>query len=346
MNGQACCISLCVAGLFFVVQGVCLRGFPYLAQKMNLLNKDFFGQAKIWLFLSAFYCACVLSAQQPAQSYVFPYDLAEPDTAFVLPVLLDEISGLSLSPNDSTLLSINDEEGVVYELDPRTGAVLAYKSFWKDGDYEGIEWADSVLWVIKSNGKLYEVRHFEDDSLCTIKHLTPLNKENDVEGLGYDAAKGRLLIAAKGASLDSVRYFFSYVLGNCDTCFVSLFQIHRSQILDYLHKLPDSPLKKEFLEQFGSSNEKFKFKPSAIAVHPLTGEIYILASAGKLLMVCNAKGHILHLQKLNKKQHRQPEGLCFDRAGTLYISNEADGRRALLYVYRILNTSPVFEQRE
>ncbi len=290
-------------------------------------------------FFFAFWCSFALSAQTP--HYAFPYQLDEPDTAFTLTVLLDEISGLSLGPDGSTLLTINDEEGVVYELDPRSGSVLSYKSFWKDGDYEGIEWADSILWVVKSNGKLYEVRHFAADSLCTIKHLTPLSKENDVEGLGYDANNRRLLLAAKGAALDSVRYFFSYILGNCDMCFVPLFQISRSQVLDYLANRPELPFQEELSEQFKKDVEKFKFKPSAIAVHPWTGEIYILASAGKLLVVCDPKGHILHIQKLNKKQHRQPEGLCFDQAGTLYIANEADGKRALLYVYRILITPPV-----
>ncbi len=306
------------------------------------------GHPMLWLhlfvkkYLIPFFCFFVLLHQGVAQkktalnqAYRFPYQLDKPDSSFSLPMVLEEISGLSLGPDTSSLLAINDEEGVVYILDRHSGAVLEYKSFWKDGDYEGLEWTDSTLWVIKSNGKLYEVRNFTTDSLCTEKHLTPLSKENDVEGLGYDPSQRRLLIAAKGAAMDSVRYFFSYMLHNCDICFVSLFQISRRQILEYVAHLPEGETKKQLQEQFDAQKEKFKFKPSAIATHPQTGEFYILASAGKLLMVCSPDGSILHIQKLNKQQHRQPEGLCFAQDGTLYIANEADGKKARLFVFRM-----------
>ena len=55
--------------------------------------------------------------------YTLPYRLETPDTVFVLPSELREISGLSMSPDGKSLLALNDEEGVVYYLDPATGAV-------------------------------------------------------------------------------------------------------------------------------------------------------------------------------------------------------------------------------
>ncbi len=265
--------------------------------------------------------------------YVFPYDLEHPDLEISLPHELEEISALSLGPDSTTLLAVNDEEGMVFILDRETGALMGEKTFWKEGDFEGIEWADDRLWVIKSNGKLYEIRHFPTDSLCTCKHELPLSKSNDVEGLGYDPVQNRLLIAAKGQSYDSIRYFFSYMLGKCDTCFVSLFQISRGAVRNFISQMPSGEAKKQWEEQFGPEHEKFKFKPSAIAVHPKTGDLYILASAGKLLMVCDLNGNIKHLQKLDKEKHRQPEGLCFGPNGTLYISNEADGKKPRLFAF-------------
>ncbi len=280
-----------------------------------------------------------LSLISPAQSVeektAFPYDLEQPDLRMSLPGDLEEISGLSLGPDTSSLLAVNDEDGIVFVINRHTGAVMEEKTFWKEGDFEGIEWADGRVWVIKSNGKLYEIRHFTTDSLCTEKHLTPLSKSNDVEGLGYDPGQNRLLIAAKGSSQDSVRYFFSQILGKCDTCFVPLFQISRRQVQSFIEEMPAGKDKERLQEQFSPEHQKFKFKPSAIALHPKTGELYILASAGKLLMVCDIEGHIKHLQKLDKEQHRQPEGLCFAPDGTLYISNEADGKKAQLFAFKM-----------
>ena len=39
-------------------------------------------------------------------------------------------------------------------------------------------------------------------------------------------------------------------------------------------------------------------------------------------MVFDQEGKILHLEKMDKKFHPQPEGLTFDEDGTLYIANE------------------------
>ena len=46
------------------------------------------------------------------------------------------------------------------------------------------------------------------------------------------------------------------------------------------------------------------------------------SSKGKLIMVLSESGKILHIEKLNKKLIPQPEGLCFDKDGTLWLSSE------------------------
>ncbi|MEZ4981635.1 MAG: SdiA-regulated domain-containing protein [Saprospiraceae bacterium] len=62
--------------------------------------------------------------------------------------------------------------------------------------------------------------------------------------------------------------------------------------------------------------------PSAIAQHPITEEFYILSSVGKLLMVLSAEGEINYIEKLDKKILPQPEGICFEKNGTMWISSE------------------------
>ena len=73
------------------------------------------------------------------------------------------------------------------------------------------------------------------------------------------------------------------------------------------------------------------FSPSAIAVHPKTGQMYVLSSVGKILVVLDAKGNVQKVEKLDKSEYRQPEGLCFAKDGTMYMSSEGKGGKARIY---------------
>ncbi|MFQ5502521.1 MAG: hypothetical protein ACE5EQ_09515, partial [Phycisphaerae bacterium] len=75
-------------------------------------------------------------------------------------------------------------------------------SFWDDGDYEGIEIVGDDAFVIKSSGTIYRVRNYTSETPGITKFNSFLNKENDVEGLGYDAAAHQLLVGCKGKGVD------------------------------------------------------------------------------------------------------------------------------------------------
>jgi len=53
-----------------------------------------------------------------------------------------------------------------------------------------------------------------------------------------------------------------------------------------------------------------------------------------MLLIMNTAGEIQYLAKLNKKVHRQPEGITFGKDGTLYIANEGKGGHGRIYVYK------------
>ena len=57
--------------------------------------------------------------------------------------------------------------------------------------------------------------------------------------------------------------------------------------------------------------------------HPKTGDLYVIASVGKLLVVLSKKGKIKSVQRLNPDVFKQPEGICFMPNGDLLIANEA-----------------------
>ncbi|MEL6720372.1 MAG: SdiA-regulated domain-containing protein, partial [Bacteroidota bacterium] len=75
------------------------------------------------------------------------------------------------------------------------------------------------------------------------------------------------------------------------------------------------------------------FAPSAIAIHPITKDWYILSSVGKLLVVLDQEGNIQNVEKLSARLMKQPEGLCFDTNGDLFITSEGDGGKGRLFKY-------------
>jgi uncharacterized protein YjiK len=78
------------------------------------------------------------------------------------------------------------------------------------------------------------------------------------------------------------------------------------------------------------------FQPSGVAIHPISGNIYVLGSVGKMLIVYSKVGELLAMAELNPKIYAQPEGICFDPSGTLYISNEGKENRANIVMMKMM----------
>ena len=72
-------------------------------------------------------------------------------------------------------------------------------------------------------------------------------------------------------------------------------------------------------------------RASALAVDPLTQDLYILASAGNILVVLNQEYEIKAVTKLPAKIYAQPEGICFSATGDLFISNEGENKKPNFY---------------
>ncbi len=45
---------------------------------------------------------------------------------------------------------------------------------------------------------------------------------------------------------------------------------------------------------------------------------------------------MLTIKQLDKKTFRQPEGICFDPEGNLFISNEGQGGKANILIFKYL----------
>jgi len=247
------------------------------------------------------------------------YNLTEPDYQYQLPYDLEEISGLSYF-KDSIIVSVQDEAGKLFFYDYNQGKLLDDFRFGPDGDYEGVEVVDSVIYVVKSNGTLYAI-HTSTKEVTKMK--TGLSIKNDVEGLAYDRANKQLILACKGESLSksSGKSFYAFKLSKSAKVDKPIFKISKKQI-------------KKFLKTEGIEKAVKEFKPSGIAVHPITGELFVLAHRGKWLLKLNQSYELIGVASLNNKLFRQPEGICFTPAGDLLISNEGQGDRGSLLYYK------------
>jgi hypothetical protein len=107
--------------------------------------------------------------------------------------------------------------------------------------------------------------------------------------------------------------------------------IPKNQYQGYIYQVGDSVYQsgnfKIDVNEIKALTGKVKrgFRPSAIAKNPITSDWYILSAVNKLLVVADSNWKIKgDLPPLNSNTFNQPEGIAFDKNGTMYISNEGD----------------------
>jgi uncharacterized protein YjiK len=263
----------------------------------------------------------------PGKSY--SYDLNQIANKYFLPYVLEEVSGLTYY-KDGKVAMINDEEGRIFIYDLNKKDIDKAIRFAGSGDYEGIEIVDNTAYIVKSNGDLYYFTITEEREVKASKIETPLSGDNDIEGLGYDPVRNRLMIACKGESEiddDKVKghAIYGYDLDQKD-----------------FKKNPEFAIGKDKLEEFfersknqAYDGEKITFRPSGIALHPFERRWYIIASAGKLLIVVDDKGEIQASYPIPPRLLSQPEGICFLPNGNMLISSEGEGDRGYIIEYKM-----------
>lgn len=274
------------------------------------------------------------------------YNVNNPDKLWKLPKNLREVSGLSFI--DKNHLACNqDEKGNIYIFNIKDGEVTEKIDFGDDGDYEGIEIIGDNAWLVKSNGTLYKVKDYASKDIKVKEYKTELKKKNDVEGLGFDPISGKLLIACKGHPFldeQSGKEFKAIYSFDIKTKTLSL-KPELLVVMDSIKYYKDfntmAMLGMELFAYFDEAKGDLSFQPSGIAVHPITGNLYMIGSVGNLLMIISREGEILAMVDLRSRYHPQPEGICFSPDGTLYISNEGDEERG-----SIVRFSPIKKPAE
>jgi uncharacterized protein YjiK len=258
------------------------------------------------------------------------YDFSHPDTSFSLDDDLDEISGLTVF-DDRHLAAVEDEHGRFYLIDFETGEISAERKFAGKGDYEGIERAGDRLFVLRSDGQLRELFRFETDNLKDDKIDLDLNSACDAEGLAYQESHRRLLVSCKeraAKGLHRLRAIYSFKLESMKLDEDPVYLI-RTDTVHAAIGAPGEGLRK-LLAPLADLDG---FKPSSIAINPVTDDLFVLSSVLKVIVVLDSGGTIKDIFVLDDRLLRQPEGLAFLPNGDLFISSEGAGGDAMLVRY-------------
>lgn len=231
-----------------------------------------------------------------------------------LPGELEEISGISYYAKDNSLFAESDEKGCLYKIFlNKPGDIRKWKFSHKD-DYEDVVLHDSIFYILNSNGDIITIR-FINDSFTMQRYNFPEKGSFEFESLYYDDKLQKLVLLCKDCDIDKKISVSTYTFDPRQLIFGQGFTIDTRKILD-----DESPI-------------STPFKPSAASINPVTNELYMLSSINKMLVVASRSGEIKRIYHLNPSLFGHPEGITFNSAGGLFISNEAVSPKASNILY-------------
>jgi uncharacterized protein YjiK len=252
--------------------------------------------------------ACQSPSANDEGSFTSPpgYNLNRP-VIYKLPPSLDEISGIVYVQKDNSVLSINDERGWLYKIHLKDDLDLQKWQYFKGADFEDLVLIDSTFFVLESSGNIIQFRFVSPDSVQVKEHDFPVEGKNEFEILYHDKQKKQLVMVCKDCEADDKNSLTAFAF-NLDS---SAYASSPAYVID-VRKIED------LMEE-----KKVRFKPSAATINPLTGELFIVSSINKVLVVADVNGIPRKVHRINPKLYKQPEGIAFTPRGDLLISNES-----------------------
>lgn len=271
---------------------------------------------------------------QPPQPTASAYLTTSPERIYKLPSVLNEVSGIT-GLDSAHVAVVQDERGIVFVFDLVSGKVVNQFSFDSLGDFEGIAYTGSSLFILRSDGRLTEWEDFDkQNGSGKITHYSLQLQTKDNEGLCYDKANHRLLIAAKSKPENP---------GEKDERYVYSFNLTQKELVpEPVYKFNINTLS-AFADDTGfytgsSAIRKpkiFNFRPSGLSIHPVTNEIYVLSATDQMMIRFDTTGKPLTMTSLVQSHFTKPEGITFLSDSTMVICNEAEGSVPTILTFQL-----------
>lgn len=225
-----------------------------------------------------------------------------------LPKELQEVSGISWL-GDNKIACIEDESAVIYIFNLETSEVEKEIKFGAPGDFEGLAISKNKAYALRSDGTIFVIENYTSKDSQTKKFDTFLNSKNNTESLTLDDKNNRLLISVKDNDpfTKESKGIYAFDLSSKELKKEPIYE------LDF---------NKDFFKNYKEKKIEKTFRPSEVAIHPQTRDIYVLEGVNPKLLILDAKGRFKSIIRLDKDDFNQAEGLTFSPNGDLYISNE------------------------
>jgi uncharacterized protein YjiK len=239
---------------------------------------------------------------------------------WTLPKELKEISA-NVFVDDVRMAFVEDNDGIIYIYNLQTEKIDEQIQFAGKGDFEGLALVRNTFYVLRSDGHLYEVQPQKGKAPLVKTYELPLKAENETESVCFDSENNRLLVAVKTKDLHETdkKGIYSFDLKTKQMSTTAVVYIESKVSVDDNDNGNGKGKKKK--------KEKAEIKPSDIAIHPATRNLYILDGPSARLFIADAKGGIKSKFELDRKILPQPEGICFSKRGEIYISSEANNNK-------------------
>ncbi len=262
-----------------------------------------------------FFLLLPLLSNCQSRSVIRNYDLDNP-VVLQLEKELHEISGIEIVNNN--IYAVGDDKGVLYELDIKTGKTLRTWNFGSPRDYEGLAFFDNRFYVLNSNGNIFQLEIGEGNDAVVAEYKFPFGKGNEFEVFYFDKSINKFMLICKECKDDNKQIASAYTFDPSTQVYEKAgFGLDAKAIADL------------------RGAKKERIKASGGAIHPLTGELYIVSSINKMLLVTDKQGRAVAVHDLKRSNFEQPEGVGFTPSGDLYISNEKGSKKtATIVIYR------------
>lgn len=280
--------------------------FPFM--QLQQATRKFFG-----FFLLLLFASCGQAQQKgPAAGSTIGveqrYNLSAPEI-INLPESIPEISGISYNKADHSVFAVDDEQGSLFRINLQKNTVVEQFPVSGKKDYEDLVLTNKSVYLLSSEGSIVFFP-FAFPVSGVQQADQGLKGKNEFEILLKDPAAERLLMVCKSCREDKKGEVSVYDFNLASNSFA---------------KKPVAVIRVKEIEAI--VNEKIgDFRPSGAAVHPRTGEFYLVSSVNKLLVVTAENFGVKEVYKLDPSLFKQPEGLSFTPAGDLLISNESAGK--------------------
>ncbi len=266
------------------------------------------------------------------------YNLSSPDIRIELPKILQEISGL-VTLDTATIACIQDEKGILFVYDMIKNRISGEYQFSGNGDYEDIAKTDSTIYILRSDGKVFELRDFGSENFVTGSYNTGIPCEES-EGLCFDIRNNRLLISCKG---ETKKKDLKNKIA-IDSIDIKTRKLSEDPVITFdlakVRNLVSGINNSSHLKSKKKNKQPVTLKISAIAVHPLTGELFMLSAIDYMIYVSTLEGIITGFVHLDPRFFNQAEGLSFLPNGDMIITNEGGEGKPTLLKFNYIAKNP------